>query len=134
MPISDPLPTPGARTLSDLLGGDETRVVRILRAFCSVANHDLLQLDETVRKGDGHLAREIAHKLAMACHLVGESRTGLLLEAAARSGNTLAIDPVMTQLINRARSGLIDSIARISLRIEAIGDDDDDPHGFDEPG
>lgn len=105
-------------TLSDLMGGDETRVLRVLRAFRSAANSDLLQLDDAVRQGNGELVRQIAYRLAMACHLVGEGIAGSLLEAIARTGNSSTIDPIMTQLIARARAPLIDSIARISLRID----------------
>jgi hypothetical protein len=109
----------GPITLSDLMGGDETRVLRVLRAFRSEANGDLLQLDHAVRQGNGELVRQIAYRLAMACHLVGEGITGSQLEAVTRRDNSSTIDPVMTQFIARARAALIDSIAQISLRIDA---------------
>lgn len=107
-------------TLSELMGGDEARVLRVLRAFRIAANNDLLQLDEAIRAGDASLARRVASRLAMACHLVGEGATGVQLDAIAATGTGAAIDPVMTQRIARARIALIDSMARISVRVAAV--------------
>lgn len=123
MPATIPKQMGSPTTLSDLMGGDETRVLRVLRAFCSTANSDLLQLDDAVRQGNGELVRQIAHRLAMACHLMGESIAGSRLEAIAGARNSSTIDPVMTQLIARARTALIDSLARISMRVHAATGD-----------
>ncbi|HEY1141993.1 MAG TPA: hypothetical protein VGE88_17590 [Lysobacter sp.] len=121
MPVTQSVRNP--ITLSELLGGDETRVLRVLRAFRNAANNDLLQLDAAVREGNAELARQTAYGLAMACHLIGEGFAGSQLDALARAEHQAAIDPVMTQLIAHARTALIDSIARVSLRIEAADED-----------
>ena len=122
MPTANLKQPSGPMTLSDLMGGDETRVLLVLRAFQSSVNDDLLQLDEAVRRGSGELVRQIAHRLAMACYLVGEGIAGARLEAVARMGHSGTVDPVLTQLIARARIALIDAIARVSLRIDAASD------------
>lgn len=109
----------GRPTLSELMGGDEARVLRVLRAFCNAANNDLLQLDGAVRDGNGALVRQLARRLAVACHLVGEGGTGGDLDVIAATGTSSAIDPVMTQHLARVRIALADSIARIALRAES---------------
>lgn len=124
MPTANPKPLRGPTTLSNLMGGDETRVLLVLRAFQSSANDDLLRLDEAVRQGGGELVRRIAHRLAMACYLVDEGAAGSQLDAVARTGNSGTVDPVLTQLVARARLALIEAIARISLRIDAANGSD----------
>lgn len=119
MPAINVVPGQNRPTLSELLGGDEARVLRVLRAFCNAANNDLLQLDGAVRDGNVVLVRQLATRLAVACHLVGEDGTGRDLDAIAIAGTSSAIDPVMTQHIARARTTLIDSIARIAVRVES---------------
>ena len=126
MPAIDSVQVRNQHSLSDLLGGDEAKVLRVLRAFHSAANHDLLQLDGAVRDGNGALVRQIASRLAMACHLVGEADAGHCLDALAKTGNTRAIDPVMTQHIVRARNALIESIARIAMHVESSQSDTTD--------
>lgn len=112
--------------LSGLLGQDQARVMRILRAYRSAASEDLLQLDGAIRREDGWLIRKIAHRAAMACHLVGEDRAGRQLAAIAEAGGTTVIDPIMTQRIARARAALIDSIAWISAYIDSATAQNDD--------
>ncbi len=116
-----PGPAGNAMTLCDLMEGDETRVLRILAAFCHATNNDLLQLDEAVRQGKGDIVRQVAYRSAMSCYLVGEGSAGSQLEAISRAGNSGTIDPVMTQLIVRARGALIDAIARVSQYMDAMG-------------
>jgi hypothetical protein len=120
MPAPIPVSKPNLTTLSDLLCGDEARVLRVLRAFRGVAHDDLIELDEATRAGDGVSVRKVASRLAMACHLVGEGDTGAQLDAISRSGSSAAIDPVLTQQIARGRAGLIASIARITVWVDAI--------------
>ena len=104
-------------TLSQLLGRDETRILRVLRAYHQAAGDELLQLDESVRDDDAIRAREVARRAAMACHLVGEAEAGRLLEIVASGRDSVVIGPVMIQQISRARSALADSISRIGLHI-----------------
>jgi hypothetical protein len=104
--------------LSGLLGGDGAKVVDVLRAFHQAVSEDLLQLDRAVREGDARVVRTIAHRVAMACHLVGEADTAHLMEAVVKAGARPVVDPVLTQSVNHARAALIDSIANISLYLE----------------
>lgn len=104
-------------TLSQLLGSDETRILRVLRAYHQAVGLELLQLDSCVRDDDAPRVREIARRAAMACHLVGEADAGRLLEIVA-AGDSTAIGPVMVQQISRARTALIDSISRISVHLD----------------
>ena len=104
--------------LTKLFGDDRARVTRVLRAFNGAAEDDLLLLDGAVRAGDGAMVRSIAHRLAMACHLVGEAHTGRQLEIVADTIAGAAIDPVLTQRISRARTALIESISRISELVD----------------
>jgi hypothetical protein len=129
MPTTNPKQVRRPITLVDLMGGDESRVIRVLQAFLNAANCDLLQLDDAVRQGSGELVRQIAYRLAMICHQVGEGIAGSQLEAIARAGRSSTIDPVMTQLIVRGRTALIDAIARISLRVDVADGDAAEPPG-----
>ena len=117
MPNASCVPHGGCLTLSELLGGDEARVLRVLRAFRTMADAELLRLDALSREGRADAVARVANRMATACHLVGETTTGSLLDAIDGSSTLGAIDPVMTQRIARARVALIDSLARVAVRM-----------------
>lgn len=122
MPNTSFVPRGDSLTLSELLGGDEARLLRVLRAFCAMADTELLRLDAVSRDGKADAVAQIANRLATACHLVGEATTGSLLDAVGGSAALDAVDPVMTQRIARARVALIESLARVSVRMEELED------------
>jgi hypothetical protein len=54
----------------------------------------------------------------MACHLIGEDNTGALLQRIAEIASRTVIDPVLMRQTVMARSALLDSLCRISVRID----------------
>jgi hypothetical protein len=103
--------------LSHLLGGDEARLLMVLRAFHQVAGDSLLELGEAMQRGDVAKLRIVAHDTAMACHLIGEDNTGALLQRITEVASRTVIDPVLVRQTVRARSALLDSLCRIAVRI-----------------
>lgn len=108
--------------LSELLNGDSAKVLYVLRAFHQAAGEGLLELDRAVREGDGRAVRVIAHRTAMACHLVGEGDTANLMEAVVKASALPVVDPILTQSVNHARAALIDTITATSLYLNQLGD------------
>lgn len=118
---NEPMAT-GFEALSRLLEGDETRLLTVLRAFHQAAGDGLLELDDTMQRGDVAKLKSVAHRTAMACHLIGESHAGSLLQEIAEVASRPVIDPVLVRKTVRARDALLDSICRIAVRVDSGGD------------
>lgn len=112
-----PLAMNGDQRLSlfDLLGRDKGRLAKVLCEYRRAAVDELLQLDAAIERGDGIRTRMVAHRAAMACHLIGERCAGASLESLANASRSTEIDPLMTQCITHARAALVASIARASF-------------------
>lgn len=108
--------------LSRLLGGDEVRLLTVLRAFYQVAGDSLLELDDAMQRGDVAKLRSVAHETAMACHLMGEGHAGTLLQEIAEAASRPVVDPVLVRKTVRGRDALLDSVCRTAVRIEEESD------------
>lgn len=107
----------GLGALENLLGGDEERLLRILRAFQQVAGDNLVQLDSALRSGDVAMLRTVAQQAATACHLVGEDHAGFMLQGIVDAASRPVVDPILMRQVIKARTALRGSVLRITVRI-----------------
>lgn len=105
--------------LSELLGGDDARIDRVLRAFRNEMSENIRLLDAAVPKGDWELVGATALRAAMACHLLGETRAGIRLETLAKAGSLSTDIPVLTRHAEGVRELLTNLMARAS---ECVGE------------
>lgn len=115
----NPVPLQTFVRLSHLMGGDPLRVLSILRAFRDTARDDLDRLDEAVIARDATRIREMAHRMASACHLLGESDAGRQLDAIAESSEFRGIlRSIDAMRVAHARTALSASITRVTILID----------------
>lgn len=124
MLASDPGSTPDFVSLSELLGGSDSRIRCVLRAFCSTAGEELVRLEAALREGDAQRISEAAHRAATDCFVVGEIHAGQTLEAIAASVAASSPEAPLVGHVVRARAALLQSIARVTSCLVASADSD----------
>lgn len=101
--------------LQEMLGGDASRVRRVLEVFERSTQDDARELEAARTQGDWHRVRYLAHKLKSGCRQLGEENTALALEAIEHgAGQEDGGEPELNQAFVNAREGLRRLLARVS--------------------
>ena len=120
----NPVPMRTFVKLSQLMGDDPIRVLSVLRAFRDTAIDELNRLDDAVAARDAARIRDIAQRMASACHLVGESDTGRQLDAIAESPEFCGrLKSIQAMRVSHARTELSASTTRIAILIHVAETD-----------
>lgn len=104
--------------LSELLGGDDARIVRVLRAFRNEMRDSVTLLDDAMLRGDWELIGTVALRAAMACHLMGDTQAGVRLETAANARSLSTDDPALTRHAECIRDLLVDLMTHASACVD----------------
>lgn len=104
--------------ISELLDGDDARIGRVLCAFRKEMGEDTRLLDDAMLRKDWGLVGVVARRAAMACHLLGEMRTGSRLETLANACGPSTEDPVAIRYAECVRDLFVELMARIPACVD----------------
>lgn len=109
---------PRFSAISELLGGDDAGVRRVLCAFRNEMGEDIRLLDDAMLSEDWKLAGVVTLRAAMACHLVGEMQAGIRLETLANASELSTESSVLVRYAECARDLLMDLKVCVSACVE----------------
>lgn len=104
--------------ISELLDGDDARIRRVLCAFRNEIGEDTRLLDDAMLQEDWELIGVVARRAAMACHLLGDMRTGIRLETLADASDLSMEDPVAIRYAECVRDLFVELMARVSSCVD----------------
>jgi hypothetical protein len=98
---------PAYPALAALLGNDVCRVGVVLCVFHHMVSNDLRQMEHAAVADQWAQVRELAHRTAWGCRLIGEDSVADALDAVTRSGHGAFAGDSLTRTFWSAHEALV---------------------------
>jgi HPt (histidine-containing phosphotransfer) domain-containing protein len=98
--------------LAALLGDDGCRIGVVLCVFHHTVSSDLRRMERAAGAGQWTQVRELAHRAAWGCRLIGEDHAAEALDAFERSDQAMPDAASLNQTFRSARGALVDVLDR----------------------